>query len=196
MPEKIEETIATEAKVVAETAVKPSETPAPVVTDTPVKKKKNPVLAILLIILGLIVLCCAVGAGGFYYLYNSVQNGPQATALKTLYTSLSEEKANDAKAVADTQLFADLYRENTSGESLADQFVGNVVKVVITNVSVENNSAKIEYTMIVARNQDLFSNLNYAELRKVGDQWIVTYIGDKADQAVTPTPTEAFDYDF
>jgi len=196
MPEKVEETMPTEAKVVAETTPTTAETPIVKAEETPAKKKKNPIVTILLVVVGLAILCCACAAGGFYFLYNSMQNGPQATALKTLYTSLSDEKVNEVKAVADTQLFADLYRKNTDGESLADQFMGNVVKIIITNVSVENDTAKLEYTMIVARNQDLFSDLNYAELRKVGDQWIVTYIGDKANQAVTPTPTEAFDYDF
>lgn len=189
MAENVDETLSTEAKVVAEATPIATETPVVKAEETPAKKKKSPVLTIVLVIVGLLVACCACGAFGFYYLYNSVQNGPQATALKELYTALSDAKPTQAQAVVDTQLFADLYRKNANGETMADQFLGNVVKVVITNVSVENDFAKLEYKMIVTRNQSLFDTLNYAELRKVGEKWVVVYIGDKADQATTVAPT-------
>lgn len=191
MEEKVtDEVLATEAKVVAEATPIATETPVVKTEGTPAKKKKSPVLTIILVIVGLLVACCACGAFGFYYLYNSVQNGPQATALKELYTGLSDAKPTQVQAVADTQLFADLYKKNSAGETMADQFLGNVVKVVITNVKVENSTATIEYTMLVTRNQDLFNTLNYAELKKVGEKWIVVYIGDKADQTTTPTQTD------
>jgi hypothetical protein len=189
MAENVEDALSQEAKVVAEAAPIAAEPPVVKAEETPAKKKKSPVMTIILVIVGLLVACCACGAFGFYYLYNSVQNGPQATALKEMYTALSDAKPTQVQAVADTQLFADLYKKNANGEAMADQFLGNVVKIVITNVSVENDYAKIEYTMLVNRNQSLFTSLNYAELKKVGEKWIVVYIGDKADQTETPTQT-------
>ena len=197
----IDETLKTDAKVVAETtegAKTEVTTETVTATETVVKreetskKKKNPIVIILMVLFGLVALCAVCGVGGFLLLSKAVQNSPQAVAVKNFYTALDNDDKLAVKNLTTDTLYKDLYAPAGNGDTLANLFKNNVDKVTVTSVGDTNGTGTVEFSLKVTTIQALLGKINYAELQKVGEVWIITYIGPKSDSSATPT--EAIDF--
>lgn len=147
--------------------------------EVPVKKKKNPVLIIILILFGLGVLFCSCAIGAVVALNVVVQKSPQAVAVRSLYTALNDGDSAKVKELTTDKLYEDLYSYFNETDTLAKLFTGNVTKVTVTSVNVDNDTAAVTYKL--EQKQEEISNLEYAELQKIDDKWIVTYIGPKPE---------------
>lgn len=179
-----EDSLAPEAKVVTEnvnTAATPNTTQTPPLQPVQ-KKKKNPVLVIIMVLVGLAVLCCSCAIGGIFALNYGMQKTPQAVALKTLFTSLSEDDKEGVRSVATSRLYDDLYEPfNNNGDTLASLFKNNITDVRVSSVNIENSSARVEFKL--EQKVEEITNLEYAKLEKIGDKWVVSYIGPKPDSS-------------
>lgn len=191
MTEKVqEEKLMSEAKVVAETVAAPETVP------TPTKKKKNPIVVILLVLFGLAALCCACSVGGFFVAKYVVQKSPQAVAVSELYSALDAGDSVKVKSLSTEVLYNDLYTPYDDGTTIAGVLKGNIEKVTIVGVDVVNDKANVTYTLKTTNNQEIFAKVTYAVLTKSGDKWLVSYIGTptSTDITATPTPSSYFDY--
>lgn len=177
-----EDSLAPEAKVVTENVAPPTDTTTPPVSQPEQKKKKNPVIVILIVLVGLAVLCCSCAVGGIFALNYGMQKTPQAVAVKALFTAMSEDDKDTVKLVSTSRLYDDLYAPlNNNGDTLASLFKNNITDISISSVNIENSSASVEFKL--KQKVEEVTNLEYAELEKIGDKWIVSYIGPKADSS-------------
>ncbi len=178
-----------EATVVSETPVE-----APVAAEqAPAKKKKNPVVTILLVLVGLAVLCCACTAGGIAAVMYGVQKSPQAVAVKSVYTALNEGDQETVKNLTSTTLYNDLFTPYQDGTTIASLFKGHIEKTTVISLNVDNDTAKVVYKLTTNGGVNGISSFTYAELKKNDNIWVVTYLGKPTTDSTstaTPTPTE------
>jgi len=110
------------------------------------------------------------------FVFFAVGNSPQSQAVTDLFDALDKGSRELVEDEA-SGLIEDLY-DNTSGSTLAEYFKGNVNDVSVNSVSVTNDTAVVEFTIDLENDSEQVEVYwNSAELRKVGENWEVVYVG-------------------
>lgn len=158
-----------------------------------VPKKKSSVGKIIALIFGSLLVCCFVAGFLIYSVWNGVQNGPQATSVKMVWQALDTGDEATVKKYSDELVYSDLVEANEEGIRSIDIIKGSNIRITIANVSVDIDAgtAEVYYVLTADKNQDVLSAVNYATLKKVGETWIVTYLGSK--EAPTDTSDTSLD---
>jgi hypothetical protein len=152
-------------------------------TVTPPKKKANVALVVIGVLFGIGALCAVCGGIAAFTLYKGIQNGEQATTLKSLFTALNEGDKAKVITVSGEELATDLFADGENGTSLASMMKGSYTSMTITSVNVENDKATIEFTIKgTGTNKSLIESITYAELQKDDSGWFVTYFGQKDEE--------------
>jgi len=173
--------------------VQPVESKAPIETKSTPKKKNN-TGKIVGIVVGVILLLCSTVGLGFYLLFSSIQNGPQATAVRNMWEGLDTANEQLVRENTSETVFTALYFKDDTGVSAANIIKGSILTVKVSNVSTQNGkTAEVYYTINAEENSKIINAINYAELEKVNEKWIVTYYGTKEPPAST-FDDDDFDY--
>lgn len=151
--------------------------PAPVIEQTPPKKKSNTALIVVGIIAAVGLLCCGLTVAGIFLLKGAVQNAPQSAVVTEFFEAADSGDALKVRSLTDPDFYTILTRQYDEGTPLG-LLKNNVESITITGLNIDNDIAIVNFILVVKKNKDLYDTLEAAEVKKdSAGNWIITDMG-------------------